>query len=99
MDSADKSCFFCHPAAAVSLRVYKALGQPADYVRQAGFEPIQHAQMVLQLARTQGRIARSDVSALCRISDAQASHLLRRLVRDGKLVLVGKGRAAYYQPA
>ena len=42
----------------LSPKVYKALGQPADYVRQAGFDPIQQEQMVLQLARTQGRIAR-----------------------------------------
>ncbi len=81
----------------LSPNVYKALGQPADYVRQAGFDPIQQEQMVLQLVRTQGRIARKDVASLCRISEEQASHLLRKLAQEGKLTLVGRGRNAYYR--
>src|SRR4029453_2203566 len=39
----------------LSPKVYQALGQPADYVRQVGFDPIQQEQMVLQLAKAQGR--------------------------------------------
>ena len=81
----------------LSPNVYKALGQPADYVRQAGFEPIQQEQMVLQLVKTQGRIARKDVASLCRINEEQASHLLRKLAQEGKLTLVGRGRNAYYR--
>ncbi len=34
-----------------SPQVYQTLGQPADYVRQAGFDSLQQAQMVLQFAR------------------------------------------------
>jgi len=83
----------------LSPKVYKALGQPADYVRQAGFDPIQQEQMVLQLVRTQGRIARKDVASLCRITEDQASYLLRKLAEEGKLVLVGRGRGAYYRPS
>ena len=82
----------------LSPKVYKALGQPADYVRQAGFDPIQQEQMVLQLVRTQGRIARKDVASLCRITEDQASYLLRKLAQEGKLVLVGRGRGAYHHP-
>jgi ATP-dependent DNA helicase RecG len=81
----------------LSPKVYQALGQPADYVRQAGFDPIQQEQMVLQLAKTQGRIARKDVASLCRVNEEQASHLLRKLAEKGKLVLVGKGRGAHYR--
>lgn len=83
----------------LSPKVYKALGQPADSVRQAGFDPIQQEQMVLQLVRTQGRIARKDVASLCRITEDQASYLLRKLAEEGKLVLVGRGRGAYYRPS
>jgi len=81
----------------LSPKAYKALGQPADYVRQVGFDPIQQEQMALQLVKTQGRIARRDVASLCRINDEQASYLLRKLAHEGKLVLVGKGRGAYYR--
>jgi len=81
----------------LSPKVYQRLGPSADYVRQAGFGAIQQEQMVLQLARTQERITRADVASLCRITDAQASHLLRKLGTEGTLVLVGKGRGAYYR--
>jgi ATP-dependent DNA helicase RecG len=82
----------------LSPKVYQALGQAPDYVRQVGFEAIQQEQMVLQLVKTQGRIARKDVASLCRVGERQASHLLRKLSREGKLVLVGRGRSAYYRP-
>ncbi len=44
--------------------VYRELGQSADYVRQAGFEPIQQEQMVLQYVRTHGRITRKEAVEL-----------------------------------
>jgi ATP-dependent DNA helicase RecG len=34
------------------------MGQPADYVRQAGFDAIQQEQMVLQYAQSHGKITR-----------------------------------------
>jgi ATP-dependent DNA helicase RecG len=77
--------------------VYQALGQRAEYVRQVGLDPIRQEQKVLDRIKSQGRIARKDVASVCRISDAQASRLLRKLAREGKLVMVGSGRGAYYR--
>jgi hypothetical protein len=37
-----------------------------------------------------------DAGELCRLSEDQASRLLRRLQSEGKLIVVGKGRRAYY---
>jgi ATP-dependent DNA helicase RecG len=76
--------------------VYRELGQSADYVRQAGFEPIQQEQMVLQYVRTHGRITRKEAVELCRISEDQASRLLRKLTDANQLKLEGQGRASYY---
>jgi ATP-dependent DNA helicase RecG len=42
--------------------VYQRLGQGIDYIRQAGFGPIQQEQMVLQYVRAQGCIARSEAA-------------------------------------
>jgi ATP-dependent DNA helicase RecG len=81
----------------LSPKVYQRMRQPADYVRQAGFDTIQQEQMVLQYVQSHARITRRDVSELCRISADQATYLLRKLTRDGKLELVGKGRGAYYR--
>ncbi len=81
----------------LSAKVYRKLGQSSDYIRQAGFDPIQQEQMVLQYAKKHGRVTRKDAMALCRISEDQASRLLRKLYTDGKLELIGKGRGAYYR--
>jgi len=83
----------------LSAKVYRAIGQSAGYVRQAGFDPIQQEQMVLQYVRKHGRITRKDASELCRLSEDQASRLLRRLQSEGKLIMTGKGRGAFYSAA
>lgn len=81
----------------LSPTLYQRMGQPADYVRQAGFDPIQQEHMVLQYVQAHSRITRKDVSELCRVNEDQATYLLRKLRQDGKLELVGAGRGAYYR--
>ncbi|RRR77321.1 MAG: ATPase [Candidatus Viridilinea halotolerans] len=82
----------------LSPRVYRDLGQSANYVRQAGFDPIQQEQMVLQYVKKHGKITRKDVIDLCRVSEDQATYLLRKLQASDRLRLVGKGRGSYYEP-
>ena len=82
----------------LSSKVYKELGQSADYVRQVGFDPIQQEQMVLQYARNQGRITRNHAAELCRISEDQAGRLLKKPLGENKLRRTGKGRATAYEP-
>jgi len=81
----------------LSPAVYQKLGQAAEYLRQAGFDPIQQEQMVLQYVQKHGRITRKDAVALCRVSNDQASRLLRKLASEHKLVLEGERRGAYYR--
>ncbi len=81
----------------LSAKVYQRLGQSADYVRQAGFDPIQQEQMVLQYVSTQGRITRSEAAGLCRLNSDQAKRLLSRMVQEGRLVQQGAGKASYYE--
>jgi ATP-dependent DNA helicase RecG len=85
------------PTYTLSPKVYKALGQRADYVRQAGFDPIQQEQMVLQTARNHGRITRKDAVTLCRISEDQARRLLTKLYKESKLRRIGRGPATVYE--
>ncbi len=80
----------------LSPRVYRELGQSADYVRQAGFDSIQQEQMVLSYVNTHGKITRLEAIELCRISEDQASRLLRRLADAKRLKLVGQRRGAHY---
>ena len=52
--------------------------------------------MVLQYVDAHGQITRAQAADLCAVSPAQASRLLRRLARDGKLELRGERRGADY---
>lgn len=83
----------------LSPAIYRALGQAADYVRQAGFDPLQQEQMVLSYVDQHGRIRRRDVIDLCRLGPDQARRLLRRLVDSGLLIREGIHKGAYYERA
>ena len=72
--------------------IYRSFGQAVGYVRQRGFEPLQQEQMVLQYARQQGRITRSEVADLCLVSPSRAYDLLRKLVAAGRLERRGSSR-------
>jgi ATP-dependent DNA helicase RecG len=62
-----------------------------------GFDALQQEEMVKRYVREHGSIRRKDVVELCRLSDDQAKHLLTKMVADGLLKLVGKGRGARYE--
>ena len=83
----------------LSANVYRRIGQPNGYVRQAGFDSIQQEQMVLQYIRNHGQITRKDVIKLCRMGPFQATRLLNKLVTTDNLQLKGKGRGSYYEIA
>jgi ATP-dependent DNA helicase RecG len=80
----------------LSARVYRKKGQKSDYVRQAGFDPIQQEQMVLSYIDTHGLIKRAEVMELCRITKDQAYKLLKRLKSDQKIVQKGEHKASTY---
>lgn len=76
---------------------YNALGLADAYVRVRGFEPIQQEQMVLQYIDAHGKITRSEVAGLCRISVYQATRLLARMRERGLVRMEGRSpRAAFY---
>jgi ATP-dependent DNA helicase RecG len=83
----------------LSARAYRELGAPAAYVRQAGFDGLQHEQMVVKFARKHGSIRRAEVVELCRVTPKQASRLLAKLVDDGQLIMTGARKTASYSPA
>lgn len=80
----------------LSPHLYRALGQHAELVRQAGFNPIQQAEMVKNYIRENGGIKREQVSGLCNITPREAGKLLAKLVKEGVLVLHGSRRGSYY---
>ena len=84
----------------LSASLYRAAGDAVAYTRQAGFTPLQNAQLVLNFVHQHGQIRRADAMDLCRLSEDQARNLLKQLVENGSLVMHGQRRWAYYtEPA
>lgn len=81
----------------LSAKIYQKQGRKADYVRQAGFDPIQQEQMVLTYIDKHGSIKRAEVMALCRITKDQAYKILNRLKKSGEIRLQGTHKAAFYE--
>jgi ATP-dependent DNA helicase RecG len=81
----------------LSAATYRRLGQPAAYVWQRGFEPIQQEQMILQYVEKHGRITRGEASELCRLGPYQATRLLAKLVKHGQLVRRGSRKGTFYE--
>ena len=82
----------------LSPKVYQAIGKELEYTRQAGFGKLQQEQLVLNLAKQQGKVQRKDVMALCQLSKDQAYQLLKKLRKTGKLNRQGKGKKTCYIP-
>ncbi|MDR1826969.1 MAG: putative DNA binding domain-containing protein [Methylobacteriaceae bacterium] len=80
----------------LSAAMYRKSGKKAEYIRQAGFAPIQQEQMVLNYIDKHGSIRRSEVAELCRLSVSQAYHLLKKLQHEGHIVQTGNRRHAFY---
>ena len=81
----------------LAARLYTMLGEQTEYTRQSGFDDIQQEQMVLKFVAQHGSMKRPDVVRLCQLSDDQATRLLQKMVRDGKLQAHGLRRWTRYE--
>lgn len=78
-------------------KIYSAVGEEADFVRQSGIDKVGGPELVMKLARQKGgSIANRDVMELLRLSRKQAYRLIQKLVKSGELELVGEGGGAHY---
>jgi ATP-dependent DNA helicase RecG len=80
----------------LSANLYRKAGKKAEYVRQAGFAPLQQEQMVLSYIERHGSIKRADVMDLCHLTPNQAYKLLLRLKKQGAIVQTGERKGASY---
>lgn len=76
--------------------LYRALGQHAELVRQAGFASFQQVEMIKNYIRERGSIKREQASELCRIAPREAGILLAKLKDQGVLELRGTRRGSHY---
>ena len=81
----------------LSAATYRRLGKPTAYIRQHGFEPLQHEQMILQYLDKYGKITRAQAAELCLLSVNQAYRLLKSMEKQGILVAHGDKKGRYYE--
>ncbi len=75
---------------------YRALGEPAGFIRRRGSEARRHERRVCDYLKEYGRITRKETGELCHLAPGQAYRLLRRLVDAGKIERRGERRWAHY---
>jgi ATP-dependent DNA helicase RecG len=81
----------------LSAALYRKAGRKSEYIRQAGFAPIQQEQMVLNYIDKHNSIKRADVMELCHLTQDQAYKLLLRLKKQGEIVQIGERKGAIYK--
>lgn len=79
----------------ISPKLYRTDSSDDIYRKAADTE--KSKEIVINFAKTNGHIARSDVVKLLRITETAAYNLLRKLVESGDLIPVNKGRHARYR--
>lgn len=77
---------------------YRGIDKSSEYVRRKDIDALRHSELVLQLASQQSTITRKDVIDLLHVTPPQAYRLLQKLVKQGKLSLIGRGAGAKYEP-
>lgn len=80
----------------LTARFYDMAQDRNAYVRIKGADPLQQERMILDYVAAYSSITRGQAAQLCQVSPAQARNILKRLVDDGRLVLVGERRGARY---
>ena len=80
----------------LSADLYRLLGEKAEYTRQAGFDRLQHEQLVKNYVKQHGRITRQEAIELCRLTPDQAYKLLKQLADQNILKKHGVKRHSYY---
>lgn len=81
----------------LAARVYGAVGRPEAYVRVHGIEPLRQEGLVEEYVRAHGSIRRAKVVELCGLTERQATLVLGRMVKKGKLAAHGERKSRSYR--
>lgn len=82
----------------LSRRVYRETNEEANYVRLTDIDKVRWPEMIVKFAKSRnGIINKSDVMELLKINAGQAYSEIKKLVKDGTLIQVNKGKYAKYR--
>ena len=77
-------------------KVYRRGDKAKEYVRQTDVDRVRYPEMILKLARHQGRVTTADVMELLHLDQNAAYYEITKLVKQGYLGGVRKGRNSHY---
>jgi ATP-dependent DNA helicase RecG len=83
----------------LSAKAYQSADYTVGHMKQSGVHESRYAELVLELAETQGYVTRGNAAELLRVTPPQAYRILEKLTAGKKLRLTGKGRYARYIPS
>ena len=82
----------------LSRRVYRETNEEANYVRLTDIDKVRWPELIVKFAKSRnGIINKSDVMELLKINAGQAYSEIKKLVKDGTLIQVNKGKYAKYR--
>lgn len=81
----------------LSHNLFKDKTKSIGYVRQQDIDETRYAELILNMAKHNDFICRADVINLLHVKDSKAYGLLKKLVEDGYLEPINKGRYAKYK--
>lgn len=81
----------------LSHNLFKDKTKSIGYVRQQDIDETRYAELILNMAKHNDFICRADVINLLHVKDSKAYGLLKKLVKDGYLEPINKGRYAKYK--
>jgi len=76
----------------LSSSVYQKLGESLTYIREKGIDEVRFPEMILKYVREYGEITNRVVRELLGVNKDKASRVLIKLVEEGKLTKLGKGK-------
>ena len=77
-------------------KVYRRTGKTIEYVRQTDIDRVRWPELIMKLVAEQGSVTRADVMELLHIDANQAYYQLSKLVKAGRLKVIGHGRWVRY---
>lgn len=81
----------------LSSKVYSITDNQAGYTRQRGWDTIQEKELILAHLERFDSITREGTAELCRCTPNHAAWLLRQLVKENRIALLGAGRGSHYK--
>ncbi|GAB3013629.1 sigma-54-dependent transcriptional regulator [Bowmanella dokdonensis] len=90
---------FLEPPSGVMQSDHPAAVAPAEESPPPAISTENQEQMLMEYARTQGKVNNNRAQALLKVDHGRASYLLKKLHKEGKLIKQGQRRWAFYMPS